>query len=982
MDHTRRFTETVTAAGQEFALKARALNACIDEDLGETIEPRTINVPQSWSDVSAQALADLLSTPRPVKTKARPGLKPYGGLSPQIASGKTREPESGLDAAIARLAGSLAWSVARHGALSEPEDANAYRDELAASLLGRFVVPDADLWRQGGADWAYGDPADAETAARPPLRIDAEQPDAPAKLKRVAELSLKHSVLDVGTRVTRERLSAIADACRKCSGDDADRFDPRRNAALARAMRRALRDGVPEESVERALALARQGAEDEALAELTPTPTEQRQTLLQIPLELGQAVTEDASWTFARDAGAVRARDYWTGIARTIWSFGAPRLSFHATPDLTGPTVYLNLPAFFCAEAGFRADLLSDAIRLWSQAFILSASKTADSAGNFAFTGVADLLAASGLAYNSEEARLVMAGIARLAALTLRETSAELGAQAPALGAPVELGNLPATFAALKDRLALASDRFEPRAALSRPGMLIAAAPPCEIINRLLEAGSSGIAPLRQVTTRLGGLDAGQTLRDSVRDGLVQLGANPTQIEAAEDHAAGRTTLRGAPGPSLEALETLGVPEDALDRLEDSVAEGASVRFALNRWTLGDRVCREALGLASDVIEREGASLANALGFSDRDIDAADRYAHGSAQLHDDPALPAHWRAVFDLPSPQAQLLMASAIEGQINGACLTGLELAGEQTIDDVAELMQAASELGLRALDIRRVGSGLFDLLPAIEFDKGDYAAETVTERVVERTVERVVERPAARRKLPDRRKGYIQKATVGGHKVYLHTGEFDDGELGEIFIDMHKEGAAFRSLMNNFAIAISIGLQYGVPLEEYVDAFVFTRFEPAGPVEGNDSIQHATSILDYLFRELGVSYLGRDDLAEISADKADPGGIGKGVEEEKLLEEDAARFISRGFSRGQVPDNILMFANAPRKAANAGDVIEDDATAGVLQIEAPNPAGRTVTRDVTVYSGDPCPDCGHFTVVSSEQGQSCDACGWTGN
>ena len=114
-------------------------------------------------------------------------------------------------------------------------------------------------------------------------------------------------------------------------------------------------------------------------------------------------------------------------------------------------------------------------------------------------------------------------------------------------------------------------------------------------------------------------------------------------------------------------------------------------------------------------------------------------------------------------------------------------------------------------------------------------------------------------SRRRLPDRRKGYIQKATVGGHKVYLHTGEYDDGELGEIFIDMHKEGAAFRSLMNNFAIAISIGLQYGVPLDEFVDAFVFTRFEPAGPVTGNESIRSATSILDYVFRELGVSYLG---------------------------------------------------------------------------------------------------------------------------
>ena len=158
--------------------------------------------------------------------------------------------------------------------------------------------------------------------------------------------------------------------------------------------------------------------------------------------------------------------------------------------------------------------------------------------------------------------------------------------------------------------------------------------------------------------------------------------------------------------------------------------------------------------------------------------------------------------------------------------------------------------------------------------------------------------------REKLPDRRKGYTQKATVGGHKVYLRTGEYEDGRLGEIFIDMHKEGAAFRSLMNNFAIAISLGLQYGVPLEEYVDAFIFTRFEPAGLVQGNDTIKNATSILDYIFRELAVSYLGRNDLAHVDLSEVANTGLGSSDEE---LEEDqapppAAKFLSRGLLRGQ--------------------------------------------------------------------------------
>src|SRR6185295_17207715 len=181
-------------------------------------------------------------------------------------------------------------------------------------------------------------------------------------------------------------------------------------------------------------------------------------------------------------------------------------------------------------------------------------------------------------------------------------------------------------------------------------------------------------------------------------------------------------------------------------------------------------------------------------------------------------------------------------------------------------------------------------------------------------ERIVERIVERERTRQKLPDRRKGYIQKAAVGGHKVYLHTGEYDDGQLGEIFIDMHKEGAAFRSLMNNFAIAISIGLQYGVPLDEFVDAFVFTRFEPAGPVTGNDTVKSATSILDYIFRELGISYLGRDDLGSPDSGELNADGLGRGKADaldgdsaETGAPQPASRFISRGFSRGAAPDNL---------------------------------------------------------------------------
>ena len=233
------------------------------------------------------------------------------------------------------------------------------------------------------------------------------------------------------------------------------------------------------------------------------------------------------------------------------------------------------------------------------------------------------------------------------------------------------------------------------------------------------------------------------------------------------------------------------------------------------------------------------------------------------------------------------------------------------------------------------------------------------------------------SSRTRLPDRRKGYIQKSTVGGHKVYLHTGEFDDGALGEIFIDMHKEGAAFRSLMNNFAIAISIGLQYGVPLDEFVDAFVFTRFEPAGEVTGNDRITKATSILDYIFRELAVSYLDREDLAEIG-DNVSHDGLGRGLEDgtretQGELTVEAAKVISRGFSRGQLPDNIVVLN---RRRENEGD--EEASSVETNHAATPASEAEITTPD---YLSEACSACGSFTLIAAQVPggpTSCDACG----
>jgi ribonucleoside-diphosphate reductase alpha chain len=256
-------------------------------------------------------------------------------------------------------------------------------------------------------------------------------------------------------------------------------------------------------------------------------------------------------------------------------------------------------------------------------------------------------------------------------------------------------------------------------------------------------------------------------------------------------------------------------------------------------------------------------------------------------------------------------------------------------------------------------------------------------------------VVERIAAQReRLPNRRKGYTQKAVVGGHKVYLRTGEYIDGRLGEIFIDMHKEGAAFRSLMNSFAIAVSIGLQYGVPLEEFVEAFAYTRFEPSGPVQGNDTIKLASSVIDYIFRELAISYLERNDLANVDPTELHHDSLGDGAKERHIRRDDAIKQLA---SSGYIRGNLRLLhgggfggetSEAPAATSAIGAAMGGGggASAAAIATESTEPAllderlAQARLARLKGYEGDPCPNCANFTLVRSGTCLKCDTCGST--
>ncbi|HEV7324602.1 MAG TPA: vitamin B12-dependent ribonucleotide reductase, partial [Bosea sp. (in: a-proteobacteria)] len=405
----------------------------------------------------------------------------------------------------------------------------------------------------------------------------------------------------------------------------------------------------------------------------------------------------------------------------------------------------------------------------------------------------------------------------------------------------------------------------------------------------------------------------------------------------------------------------------------------------------------------------------------------------GAMTLEGAPHLKKEHYNVFDCANPcgrigkrylsvESHIRMMAAAQPFISGAISKTINMPNDATVEDCKSAYLLSWKLALKANALYRDGSKLSQplnsALIADEDDDADDAVETlhqqpmaaratqIAEKIVERVVERV-ERVREREKMPARRTGYIQKAVVGGHKVYVHTGEYADGRLGEIFIDMHKEGAAFRAMMNNFAIAVSLGLQYGVPLEEYVEAFTFTRFEPSGFVQGNQSIKNATSILDYVFRELAISYLGRHDLAHVDPSEIGHDVMGSGVEQGKAP--DAAGPItstplaSSGFRRGK-PINLLAIqggAAANDAVARSASNVTGLATAGATALKEepeefgeaemsklgfaapaaqPTASERRAEAIMKGYVGDSCGECGNFTLVRNGTCLKCNTCGST--
>jgi ribonucleoside-diphosphate reductase alpha chain len=540
----------------------------------------------------------------------------------------------------------------------------------------------------------------------------------------------------------------------------------------------------------------------------------------------------------------------------------------------------------------------------------------------------------------------------------------------------------------------------------------VSAIAPTGTIGLLMDCDTTGIEPDFALVKfkKLAGGGYFKIINQSAPPALEALGYSKEAIEEIAAYATGKKTLKGAPGINPETLAARGFTPAAINAAEESAGNSLSLEGIFNPWIVGKDFTERALKIPEATWSLPGFSMLKHLGFSSGEIEEAERYVCGTMGLEGAPGLKEEHYAVFDTATPSgkngkrsipwtAHIGMMAAVQPFISGAISKTINMPNSADYEDVKGAYLLSWKSALKSVALYRDGSKLSQ--PLSSFAPGtDPLADTIValEKSLASHAQTAERFPASgvsrgiRKSLPNRRAGYTQKAKIGGHSIFIRTGEYDDGNLGEIFLDMHKEGAAFRSLLNSFAIAVSLGLQYGVPLEEYVDAFTFSRFEPNGMVQGHDYVKMATSVIDYIFRDLAISYLKRTDLGQIKPEDLIATGTKNDMgqtedDHSRRNEKTSAGFRPHGTARntgpGQAGSAAAPQASAKAKssesyeARNAGTHGARPAIAGIAE---QSEALKIAQARIKGYEGDPCPACGSFTLVRNGTCMKCDTCGGT--
>ena len=923
------------------------------------------------------------------------------------------------------------------------------------------------------------------------VTVDVDHPDIEAYVDWKVIEEQKVAALVAGSKLAQLHMGEVMAACHDEAVSGDDRFDPRANKRLKKAIIAARGAMIPENYVQRVIQFARQGyTEIEFKTYDTDWDSEAYLTVagqnsnnsVRVSNEFLQAVLDKGDWELVkrRDNGVakrINASDLWEKIAYAAWACADPGLQYdttinewHTCPeggrinasnpcseymfldDTACNLASLNLMQFRHEDGSFDIPAFEHACRFWTLTLEISVLMAQFPSKEIAqlsyeyrtlglgFANIGGLLMAQGHSYDSDEGRAICGSISAIMTGVAYATSAEiasevgpfpqykknakhmlrvmknhrLAAHGKAKGykglniLPVPLDAAPCPDQKLIDAAKAAWDKAVELG--SEHGYRNAQATviaPTGTIGLVMDCDTTGIEPDFAIVKfkKLAGGGYFKIINRVVPEALANLGYSEAQISDIVNYAVGAGSLKNCQSISPSALRDKGFGDEELAKVEAAMESAFDVKFAFNRFTLGDDFCKETLGFTDAQLNDYSFNMLEALGFEKDAIEAANTHVCGSMTLEGAPHLKDEHLPVFDCAnvcgrigkrflSVNSHITMMAAAQPFISGAISKTINMPNSATVEECGEAYMLSWRLGLKANALYRDGSKLSQplssgLIDDIEDDEEaaealDTPVAAAAPQVIEKIVERIVH-SAEREKLPQRRKGYTQKATVGGHKVYLRTGEYEDGRLGEVFIDMHKEGAAFRSLMNNFAIAVSIGLQYGVPLEEFVEAFTFTRFEPQGIVSGNDAIKMSTSILDYTFRELAISYLDRHDLGHVDREDLEVSTTGAGEAQSELVN----KVTSRGFIRKQglvVYSNAATAAAAPAeeavttmRAATPEAAVVTEAVATTSNAEAVT-AERVQQARMQGYEGESCPECQNFTLVRNGTCLKCNTCGST--
>jgi ribonucleoside-diphosphate reductase alpha chain len=506
---------------------------------------------------------------------------------------------------------------------------------------------------------------------------------------------------------------------------------------------------------------------------------------------------------------------------------------------------------------------------------------------------------------------------------------------------------------------------------------------PTGTIGLVMDCDTTGVEPDYALVKfkKLAGGGYFKIINQSIPPALERLGYNKDQINEIVKYAKGSGSLEGCPYINHESLKAKGFTEEILGKLDSALPTVFDLNFAFNKFTIGEEFLTDKLNLSKEEIDSFDFNLLSALGFSKQEVASANDYVCGTMTIEGAPFLKYEHYPVFDCANkcgkkgtrfirPTAHIKMMASAQPFISGAISKTINLPNQATVEDVKDAYLQSWKLGVKANALYRDGSKLSQPLNSVSEEELEEFLEEKERNDIVKVAEKIIHRYIAkRRRLPDRRQGYTQKAKINGQSVYIRTGEYENGQIGEIFIDMHREGAAFRSLLNCFAISISLGLQHGVPLEEFVDAFVFTRFEPSGIVTGNDRIKMATSVIDYIFRELAVTYLGRNDLAHVDPEE-NKSKTTKGIVKKLQSESD---FISEEV----VSNKLIELDKEHAKTYNYQLSTHEPPIGQTSDTSMSSKVKQAIEKG---YTGDICTECQSLTMVRNGTCLKCMTCGST--